>query len=99
MRSAFGLLCKHFDILLVDAPPILSVTDSLVVSSSVDGVVLVVEAGKTPRDAALRARNRLASVGSTLLGAIINKVEMNTAGYEYDIRYDYGDSYSVANDG
>ena len=47
----------------------------------------------------MRAQNRLASVGATLLGAIINKVEMNTAGYEYDIRYDYGDYYSVANDG
>ncbi len=98
MRSAFRLLSQHFDILLVDAPPILSVTDSLVVSSSVDGVVLVVEAGKTPKDAALRAQNRLASVGATILGAIINKVEMNSAGYEYDIRYDYGDSYSSAND-
>jgi capsular exopolysaccharide synthesis family protein len=98
MRSAFRLLSQHFDILLVDGPPILSVTDSLVVSSSVDGVVLVVEAGKTPKDAALRAQNRLASVGATILGAIINKVEMNSAGYEYDIRYDYGDSYSSADD-
>jgi len=92
------LLSQHFDILLVDAPPILSVTDSLVVSNSVDGVVLVVEAGKTPKDAALRAQSRLASVGATILGAIINKVEMNSAGYEYDIRYDYGDSYSSADD-
>ena len=98
MQLAFRLLSKHFDFLLVDAPPILSVTDSVVVSTSVDGVVLVIEGGKTPRDAVSRAQNRLVSVGATILGAIINKVEMNAAGYEYDIRYDYGDYYSAADD-
>jgi hypothetical protein len=37
-------------------------------------------------------------VGATILGTIINKVEMNASGYEYDIRYDYGDYYSAADD-
>ena len=98
MQLALRLLSKHFDFLLVDAPPILSVTDSVVISSSVDGVVLVIEAGKTSRDAVLRAQNLLVSVGANILGAIINKVKMNTAGYGYDIRYDYGDYYSAADD-
>ncbi len=73
------------------------VTDSLVLSTYADGVVLVIEGGKTPKEAVLKARNRLASVGATILGALINKVDIQKTGYQYDVRYDYGDYYTSSN--
>ncbi len=83
---------------MIDAPPIISVTDALVLSRYVDGVVLVIEGGKTPKEAVLKARNRLASVGATILGALINKVDIHKAGYPYDVSYDYGNYYASSND-
>ncbi len=94
MQLAFQLLSRHFKFCLIDSPPIISVTDAVVISPYVDGVVLVIEGGKTPKEAVSKAQNRLASVGATVLGALINKVDIHKAGYEYDIRYDYGDYYS-----
>ena len=70
----------------------------MVLSRYVDGVVLVIEGGKTPKEAVLKARNRLASVGATILGALINKVDIQKAGYQYDVRYDYGDYDSSSNE-
>jgi len=98
MQLAIQLLSRHFEFLVIDTPPIISVTDAVVLSPHVDGVILVIEGGKTPKEAVLKARNRLASAGAKILGALMNKVDVHKGGYDYDIRHDYGNYYSSSHD-
>ena len=92
MVKALGLLKEHFKYIVIDSPPVLSVTDPLILSAKVDGVVLVVEGGKTPRDAVRRASNQIRGVGGEILGALINNVNVESSEYYYYYRdyYDYG---------
>jgi capsular exopolysaccharide synthesis family protein len=72
------------DYVLVDAPPVLAVTDAALWASQVDGVVLLVNAGSTRRDDAQRARTILEGVQAKVLGAVLLNVEKNAAmsGYQ-----------------
>lgn len=72
------------DYILVDAPPVLAVTDAALWASQVDGVILLVHAGSTRRDAAQRARTVLEGVQAKVLGAVLLNVEKGAAmsGYQ-----------------
>ncbi len=87
MLSLLDRLATEFDYVVVDSPPILPVTDSVVLSRFVDGVVLVVRAASTPRKVAADAKNRLLSVGSRVLGTILNNVDLTGGDYYYYNRY------------
>jgi len=63
----------RFDYVILDAPPLPIFSESRVICPKADGVILVVEAGKTRRQVALRARKELEDSGGTFLGVIINK--------------------------
>ncbi|MFD2611102.1 CpsD/CapB family tyrosine-protein kinase [Paenibacillus gansuensis] len=83
-----GLLEKFradFDIIIIDTPPILAVTDALIVSSFSDGVVLVVKSGKTKKALVQKAKSSLDHVNANLLGVVLNnkKREDAEAGYVY----------------
>ena len=86
-----GRLIEHLrgqaDILLFDSPPCLAVTDAAVLSSQVDGVLLVVDAGTCRRQLAVRAMEDLSKVGSNVLGAVLNKLSPRGAGYYYYYYY------------
>jgi Mrp family chromosome partitioning ATPase len=92
MEEVLSLLAQHFQYIVIDSPPVLSVTDALVLSPQVDGVVMVIHGGKTPRDAVRRADGHLRDVGAKILGALINNVDMESSDYYYYYRhyYDYG---------
>jgi capsular exopolysaccharide synthesis family protein len=75
MVNALELLQRHFDYVVIDGPP-LTVTDALVISSQVNGVVLVVD-GHTQREKAQKARNMLMSVDAKILGVLVNNVKMD----------------------
>ncbi|MCL6649835.1 MAG: CpsD/CapB family tyrosine-protein kinase [Chloroflexi bacterium] len=78
------------DAVVIDAPPVLPVTDAAVLAPNVDGVLLVVWLGHTPREAARRARERLAAVGARVVGVVVHGVEAGRRdGYYYYSRY-YG---------
>lgn len=70
--------------ILIDAPPVLAVTDAALWASQVDGVVLLVNAGNTKRDQAQRAKSILEGVQAKLLGAVILNAEKGTgvSGYQ-----------------
>jgi capsular exopolysaccharide synthesis family protein len=76
MARAIALTRRHFEYVIIDGPPVLSLTDALVVASQVEGVVLVVH-GRTPTDMAQKARTLLKSVDAKLLGVLINNVKMD----------------------
>jgi capsular exopolysaccharide synthesis family protein len=86
------------DVVLVDSPPMLPVTDAEVVAAqSVDGVLLIVKAGETNKRALAYVRKRLERVGAKLVGAVLNGVpNRGRDGYSYGSYYDsyYGEEGS-----
>ncbi len=89
MSSALALLRDYVDFVVLDSPPLLSVSDALILANMVDGVVLVIEGGRTPREAVRKASDRLVSVGGRILGALINNVDVSKSEYAYYYRYYY----------
>lgn len=90
MESALLILREFFKYLVIDSPPVLAVTDPLVVSPLVDGVVLVVHGGKTPRDAVRKTEGQLRHVGAKILGVTLNKLNLDKSPYGYYYQhYDY----------
>lgn len=84
MRSIIQLLSRDY-IVIIDAPPLLPVTDAAVLSTRVDGVVLVATAGRTRREDVGAARDMLSQVHGRLLGTVLNMVPPRDSadGYEY----------------
>jgi non-specific protein-tyrosine kinase len=76
------------DFVLLDTPPLVPVTDAVVLSSQVDGVVLVVEAGKTRRRHLARSVEFLSQADAPVLGAVLNGAGRH-ARYGYYERYGY----------
>lgn len=87
MASLIDQLANDFDYVLIDSPPVLPVTDAMILSRFVDGVVLVVKGANTPRKVVRDAKDRLQSVGARLLGTILNDVDINGGDYYYYNRY------------
>jgi capsular exopolysaccharide synthesis family protein len=76
-----------FDIIILDVPCILSVTDSIILSLLADCIFMVVMAEKTPREAVLRAMSMLTDVKSNITGVIFNKANMRRSHYYYYYYY------------
>jgi Mrp family chromosome partitioning ATPase len=83
-------LGKRFDHIILDSPPVLGFADSVILSTCVDGVVLVALAGKTPREVLQRAKEVLYQVNAKILGVVINRVNIQRSDYGYYYyRYHY----------
>ncbi len=95
MKSTLEKLRSQFDFVLVDAPPILPVADSLLLAPNVDGVILLYEVGRISRAALARAKAQLDSVGARLLGVVLNHVrsEVETQPRDY---YYYRQKYAYS---
>jgi tyrosine-protein kinase Etk/Wzc len=74
-------LREHFDLVLIDTPPILTAAETAVLSTSADGVVLVVRAGHTDREAVQHAVKEIGAVGAKLVGAVLNDPKELTRKY------------------
>jgi capsular exopolysaccharide synthesis family protein len=83
MAELLSLLKSQAEYVLLDAPPIIAVTDAAVLSPRVDGVLLVINAGKTRRDLAIKARDMLRQVNANLLGVVLNNATIDKSAYEY----------------
>ena len=82
MKNLLQMLAGRYDHILVDSPPLIHVTDPVILSSIVDGVILVVHGGKSSRAVAQRARQELVSVGAKIFGVVLNNVDMRREGYD-----------------
>ncbi len=89
MRRLLTVLQQHFTHVVVDSPPITSFTDGVLISTMVDGVLLVVHGGKSSRKIVKRSRQLLADVGAKIFGVVLNNVSIQTQDYYYYHRY-YG---------
>ena len=74
MDSVLDELTRRADIVLVDTPPVVAVTDAAVLSAKVDGCLLVVGAGIVKRDLVRRARSLLDAVHANVIGVVVNNV-------------------------
>ncbi|HEY0195813.1 MAG TPA: polysaccharide biosynthesis tyrosine autokinase [Kofleriaceae bacterium] len=82
-------LGKRFDRVILDSPPIQPVTDAVVLSKRVDGVIMVVRASKTMRDELRRSAKMIRDVGGSIVGVIVNELDARDS-YGYGGGYGYG---------
>ncbi|WP_265529502.1 GumC family protein [Sphingomicrobium marinum] len=93
MKQIVAEAVKHYDHIIVDGPPVLGLADAPLLSRAVEGTVFVVEYGRTVAAQARLAIQRLATVRASIVGAVLTKLDAESAGYgsNYGYRYNYGD--------
>ncbi|HVF91893.1 MAG TPA: polysaccharide biosynthesis tyrosine autokinase [Blastocatellia bacterium] len=91
MKHMLQLLADRYDHILIDAPPLINVADPVILSTLVDGVILVVHGGKSTRDIVRRSRHELAGVGAKIFGVVLNNVDLRNEGYENYYYSNYGE--------
>ncbi len=92
MRRLMTALQAHYTHVIVDSPPISSFTDGVLISTMVDGVLLVVHGGKSSRHIVRRSKQLLSDVGAKVLGVVLNNVNLQSHDYYYYQSY-YGRKY------
>ncbi|MDU1055287.1 CpsD/CapB family tyrosine-protein kinase [Clostridium baratii] len=83
MSSLLDELSNLYDVIILDSPPVLAVTDAQILSTKVDGTVLVVRAEKTKKDTVLAAKGVLDKVNANILGTVLNGGDKNKDNYYY----------------
>jgi polysaccharide biosynthesis transport protein len=89
MVNLLDSLRKKYTRIIIDSPPSTAVTDAVVLSKSVDGVILVIRAGETIRQMAKNGVAQFEAVGAPILGAILNAVDLGRDSYYYYQYYYY----------
>jgi Mrp family chromosome partitioning ATPase len=89
MRDLLDVLSEHYDRIIVDSPPVVPVADTVILASMVDGVALVIRAGRTNRDVVKRAKEQLEMTKTPILGVVLNDFDAEKSGYDYYKRYYY----------
>ncbi|MGF7233814.1 MAG: polysaccharide biosynthesis tyrosine autokinase, partial [Frankia sp.] len=89
MSTLLAELTDRYDLVILDAPPLLPVADASVLATEVAGVLVVARAGRTRRDQMARAVERLTTVDARILGVLLNMVPVRRVGH-----YGYARSYS-----
>lgn len=82
-----GALEDHFDWVVLDTPPVLVVADSMVVANKATGVVFVVGADQTNRNAARTAIDQLTSTNATVIGSMLNRADVHRHSHYYSTYY------------
>jgi protein-tyrosine kinase len=83
MLEALTSLREHYDYILIDSPPVMQVSDAVLLSTMVEGVVLVVSSQQTPRDVVREAHARLRYARAKFLGVVLNRVNLRRGDYAY----------------
>jgi succinoglycan biosynthesis transport protein ExoP len=93
MRRLITMLSARFTHIVVDSPPITSFTDGVLIATMVDGVLLVVQGGKSSRSVVRRSRQLLLDVGAKVFGVVLNNVNVHSHDYYYDYQRYYHQAY------
>ncbi|WP_102399806.1 CpsD/CapB family tyrosine-protein kinase [Haloimpatiens massiliensis] len=84
LRDFLQRVSQQFDMVIIDSPPVMAVTDAQILSTITDGVILVVASGETEKAMAIKAKESLKKVNANILGVVLNKFkEKNSRGYHY----------------
>ncbi|MGH4140131.1 CpsD/CapB family tyrosine-protein kinase [Clostridium sp.] len=81
MKNFMEILKSEYDIVLIDAPPVLAVTDAQILATIADGVIFVASYGEAQKDALVDAKELIDKVGGKILGIVFNKVPEAVSGY------------------
>lgn len=87
MKNLLQFLKANYKHVIIDSPPAISFTDAAILSTQVDGVVLVAMAGKSSIHLIRRFKQRLSSIGARIYGVVLNGIKANSVEYGY---YGYG---------
>ncbi|OLE55854.1 MAG: hypothetical protein AUG51_01100 [Acidobacteria bacterium 13_1_20CM_3_53_8] len=87
MRKLLSELSERFTHVIIDSPPAISFTDASILSTLVDGVILVVHGGKSSRAVIRRAKQQLLDVGAHIFGVVLNNVKLESTDYYYYAGY------------
>src|SRR5262249_11004229 len=98
MRRLLSTLSERFAHIVIDSPPAISFTDASILSTMVDGVVLVVHGGRSSRAVVRRAKQHLLDVGAHIFGVVLNNVKLESQDYYYSGYYS-SNYYSTETDG
>jgi capsular exopolysaccharide synthesis family protein len=93
MREFLRLAREHFDVIVIDTPPVLTVADAVIVSTQADGTIYVTTAAQTDLPAVESGIMALQNVGAYILGAVVNKFDHREAYGRYGYGYRYGGGY------
>lgn len=93
MKHLIEEVRSKYAFVIFDSPPVLAVTDAIVLAASADGVVLTIHGGVTPRELVQRSAERLRHSNIPVLGALLNNLDLQQYGYTYrKSYYDYYES-------
>jgi capsular exopolysaccharide synthesis family protein len=87
MRRLLSQLAERFTHVVIDSPPAISFTDASILSTMVDGVMLVVHGGRSSRAIVRRAKQQLIDVGANIFGIVLNNVKLDSTEYYYSGYY------------
>lgn len=93
IKKVIDALRQRYDMVFFDSPPIVGVSDAAIIASEVDGVLLVVQYRKYPRNISTRARRMLENVGAKIMGVVLNNINILRDDYYY-----YYHSYQSADE-
>jgi capsular exopolysaccharide synthesis family protein len=98
MEKLMGDLRDDFDVVIIDAPPLLPVTDAALLAAQADGALIVLRHGKTTRDQLNHAVERVEAVDAKTLGIVVNMAPARKAGRSYGYGYGYGYTQEAGGD-
>lgn len=93
VRELTESIRRIYDLVLIDGPPVMGLADAPILSTSVEGVVFVIEANRSHRGQAKAALRRLKDARANIVGLILTKFDARAIGYGYNYGYGYGYVY------
>lgn len=99
MTKILDALTQRFDFIIIDTPPVLAVSDAVALSTQVDYVVMVAEAGRVRRKDFKDAEARLNEAHANIVGVALNQVKTQNTGFYYTYYQEYYDSKEMATGG
>ncbi|MBK6797624.1 MAG: polysaccharide biosynthesis tyrosine autokinase [Acidobacteria bacterium] len=93
MKDMLRHLSETYDHIVIDSPPLINVTDPVILSTMVDGSIIVVQAGRSTKDLIRRARQELSGVGAKVFGVVLNNVDVKREGYDEYYYHRYYSNY------
>lgn len=89
-------LKAKYDVVLIDTPPMVGISDTPIIAKETDGAILVVQYRKYPRDMLIKAKHMIETLGVKMVGAVLNNINVMRDDYYYYYHSDYGDYSSYA---
>jgi tyrosine-protein kinase Etk/Wzc len=94
MGRLMDFLAGRYDFVLFDSPPVLAVSDAMVMARRVDGVLIVVRGGRTSRGSLQNVVDVLSQTGTRILGVVLNDIDFRRERYYYYYHYEHYYAYS-----